>query len=128
MLSPASQGVAETIGFRGTERDEEFGYLFAGYLRAPRDAVYTFTLVSDDGSRLLIGEDLVIDNDGFHGPTARYAMIALEAGYHPISIRFFQAGGEKALGLAVQADDGGGPQPFVDWLFHEQQLASAPSP
>jgi hexosaminidase len=117
---PARDGVAETIGLLGTERDEEFGYAFTGYLRVPSDAVYAFTLFSDDGSKLLIGDEVVIDHDGLHGPTERRGMIALEAGYHPITVKFFQAGGGKALGLLMQADGDGSPAPNADWLFHRR--------
>jgi len=116
---PVGEGVVDVVRLMGTERDEQFGYVFTGYLRVPSDAVYAFTLLSDDGSKLFIGDDVVIDHDGPHGPTERYGMIALEAGYHPISVRFFQAGGGKALGLIVQVDGDGVSAPLADWLFHE---------
>ena len=35
---------------------EGFGVLYTGYIEVPIDAVYTFYLTSDDGSRLYIGE------------------------------------------------------------------------
>jgi len=34
-------------------------------------------------------------------------------------VRFFQAGGGKALGLIVQVDGDGVSAPLADWLFHE---------
>jgi len=118
-LTPAGEGVVEAVGLLGTERDELFGYVFEGYLRVPRDAVYAFTLMSDDGSKLLVGDDVVVDHDGLHGPTERHGMIALEAGYHPISVRFFQAGGGKALGVSVRPEGVGEPVQLAEWLFHQ---------
>ena len=34
----------------------------------PKDDIYTFALLSDDGSTLVIDGEQVIDNDGPHGP------------------------------------------------------------
>ena len=47
----------------------------------------------DDGSRLWIGDELVVDNDGLHGMVERTGSIALLQGKHPIRIAFFENGG-----------------------------------
>jgi len=58
-----------------------------------KDGVYKFYVASDDGSRLYIGRDLVVDNNGLHGSEEVIGRIALGAGVHPISVGFFQKSG-----------------------------------
>ena len=99
-------------------RDEYFGLIFTGYLRVPADGIYTFYLTSDDGSQLIIGDALVIDHDGRHATSERSGMIALEAGHHPITVRFFQASGGKTLSLAVSTADDEERQNLSGWLCH----------
>ncbi|GAB1510802.1 hypothetical protein JCM33774_28440 [Actinophytocola sp. KF-1] len=60
---------------------------------------YAFRLTSDDGSRLYIDDQLVIDHDGLHGETSKDGTIALAAGYHSLRVEYFEAGGEQVLRL-----------------------------
>jgi hexosaminidase len=119
-LRARRHGTAPTVALQGFERAEEFGLRLQGYLRAPADGIYEFVLTSDDGSVLRIGKDVVVDHDGHHTPTDRSGMIALEAGYHPIEVLFFQGGGGRDLRLQVRRE--GEPLQTVapEWLFHER--------
>ncbi|MFO7893762.1 MAG: family 20 glycosylhydrolase [Longimicrobiales bacterium] len=97
---------------------DPYGLRFTGYIRVPRDAVYTFRLTSDDGSALFIDHRRVVDNDGLHGPTMVEGQVALAAGLHRFELRFFQAGGGQDLELHVAADDHDpGPVPEI-WFHH----------
>jgi signal transduction histidine kinase len=60
LLQPVKVGSASNfdIGFR--TRDELVGIRFDGYFDAPRSGNYLFTLRSDDGSRLWIGNTAVL--------------------------------------------------------------------
>ena len=84
--------------------DETFGMTFQGFIQVPDDAVYTFTLTSDDGSTLELAGETVIDHDGFHGASSRTAALGLAAGWHRITVRYFQGGGGANLSLAVERD------------------------
>ena len=79
------------------KRDDGFALRFTGYLQVPADGVYTFYLVSDDGSRLWIGSDLVVDHDGLHSACEASGQIILKAGKHPIIVAHFEAGGAQCL-------------------------------
>jgi hypothetical protein len=61
---------------------------------------YTFRLTSDDGSRLSIDDQVVVDHDGLHGETSKDGTITLTAGYHSLRVEFFEAGGGQVLRLA----------------------------
>jgi hypothetical protein len=117
--APLYEGIAQSVTLEYAERDEYYGLAFSGYIRVPADTIYTFSLTSDDGSRLLIGDTTVIDNDGPHATSERSGMIALEAGYHPITVLFFQAGGGKALVLEMRAAQDEGTLDLSSRLFHE---------
>jgi alpha-L-fucosidase len=78
-------------------RDTAFALRYRGYIRVRETGVYTFTVTSDDGSRLWIGDTLLVDNDGLHGAKPAWAPVALEAGWHPIVVAMFQATGGLEL-------------------------------
>ncbi|MCL2561155.1 MAG: family 20 glycosylhydrolase [Rikenellaceae bacterium] len=65
------------------------GLVYTGYVEVPVDGIYTFSLTSDDGSMLYIGGEMVIDNDGPHGPITIDGQIALAKGLHPIKLYYF---------------------------------------
>ena len=100
-LTPVKSGLAEQIVFPYEKWPEMFGLVFTGFIKVPANGVYTFTVLSNDGSRLFIHDQLVVENDGWHGPQERIGQIALKAGYHPIRLAYFQAGGGKALKVYI---------------------------
>jgi hypothetical protein len=72
-------------------RPDSFGYVFEGFLKVPAAGDYTFTLDSDDGSRLTIDGRQVLEYDGIHGTgNRRSASVALRAGRLPIRLDYFQ--------------------------------------
>jgi hexosaminidase len=118
---PAARAVVPAVGLNGTERDEDFGVRLSGFLRVPEDAVYEFALLSDDGSVLRIGGDLVIDHDGPHAARTATGAVALAAGHHPFELLFFQGEGDRTLELQVRTGGAGAWRPIpADWLSRER--------
>lgn len=95
------KGIAESVSLPKRDLPDQFGMVFTGYVKVPEKGIYTFYTVSNDGSRLLIGEELVVDNDGPHGAREASGQIALESGYHPLRLEYFQAGGGRALEVLI---------------------------
>ena len=87
--------------FKGLESN--FALIGDGYLSIPEDDVYTFRLISDDGSQLLINGKQVVDNDGLHGAELVDGSIALKKGMHEMHLEFFQGGGGKNVILQWKA-------------------------
>lgn len=82
--------------------DFNFGLVFHGELTVPADGEYTFHLNSNDGSRLLLGEQLVVEFDGTHGATGFVqGRTLLTKGAHPLQLQYFQNTGAKDLMLVV---------------------------
>jgi hexosaminidase len=101
-LAAAETLEIEKFEFPAVPLPEEFGLIFTGYLQVPETGLYTFTVASNDDSRLFIGENLVVDNDGPHGVLERTGQVALAAGWHPVKLAYFQAGGSKELFVTYQ--------------------------
>ncbi len=49
-----------------------------------------FALASDDGSRLLIDGEVLIDNDGLHSAVKKEATVELTAGKHRLRLEYFE--------------------------------------
>jgi hypothetical protein len=112
VLTPVSLGPVpnldfpETGGpFAGSGLSDELGAVFSGYVTVPEPGFYTFYLTSDDGSRLFIGEQLVVDNDGTHAMLEKSGVAAIEAGAHAIRVEFFERTGGAGL---IASIEGGG--------------------
>lgn len=83
--------VKEGRGFGDLPWKEYFAAIWTGVLRAPKDADYTFTLKSHDGSKLYLNGKLVIDHDGTHPlKESESKTVALKAGDHDLRIEYFQ--------------------------------------
>jgi hypothetical protein len=85
--------------------DEAFSATWLGFLLVESAGSYTFTLASDDGSWLRVGGRVVVDNGGDHTVRGASAGVYLEPGLHPIEMKYFDAGGERALALQWAFED-----------------------
>ncbi|MFW6163798.1 MAG: trypsin-like peptidase domain-containing protein [Planctomycetota bacterium] len=98
-LEPAATGTMATVGLGDWAGKDGFALDLRGYLKVPHDGVYVFHLTSDDGSRLWIGDRVVVDNDGLHPAQSRRGFIPLRAGHHRLRVACFELAGDEALGL-----------------------------
>jgi len=111
-LTPVASGRVYDIGLEGVaQRRENFGIHFSGFIRIEKEGEYTFYTTSDDGSKLMIDDKEVVDNDGLHGTIEASGKIMLSAGDHKIDVLFFQRGGGKDLDVLFE-----GPQVFKQHL------------
>ena len=93
--------VDPTVDFdwSGTPPDPSIGLsdytvVWSGQVEAQFSEPYTFTTVTDDGVRLWVGNQLLIDKWVFQGPTEYYGSILLTAGHrYNIEMAYFQGGG-----------------------------------
>jgi len=75
----------------------QYGVQFAGQVKVDVAGDYTFYVRSNDGSRLTVADQLVVDNDGRHGAIEKQGSVSLQPGVHPIVLEYFQNGGSEAL-------------------------------
>jgi hypothetical protein len=102
-LRTVKTGVLPNLNLSPRQESERYGFEYTGFIRAPETGVYSFFTNSDDGSRLYIGDSLVVDNDGLHGLQERRGLIALAAGLHPIRVTFFEKTGGDDLMVSYQS-------------------------
>jgi alpha-L-fucosidase len=95
-LAPSREFTSSTI-MLGPGVGEYVGRSFAGFIEVAKDGVYVFDLTSDDGSQLLIGDEVVVDNDGLHGSVTKSGRIALGKGKHRIVVNWFNKSGDLSL-------------------------------
>jgi hypothetical protein len=78
-------------GFPGvTKRNEWFAIDYSGKFWIADPGLYSFSLLSDDGSKLYIDDQLVIDNDGVHAPLEKIGVADLAGGLHRMRVSYFQ--------------------------------------
>ena len=72
---------------------------FDGFLQVPEDDVYTLALQSDDGARLWLDGELLVDNDGLHSGREVRGQAALAKGPHKLRVAWFNGAGSGELQL-----------------------------
>jgi len=99
-LTPAKTGTVTSPVLTPALRDDGYAFQYTGYVTVPTDGQYTFYTTSDDGSKLYIGSQLVVDNDGLHGDVEQAGTIGLQAGTHAVTITFFENDGGQTLNVS----------------------------
>lgn len=107
----------ESIDVREFAGKDDYALHFEGFLRIPADGEYTFYLGSDDGSRMWLGEQLVVDHDGLHGFTEKRLRLKLPKGDYPFRIVMFEQSGAESVRLSYES--AGGVKQMVPpaWLW-----------
>lgn len=107
--------------------DEYYAMRLSGFIEVPRDGWYVFHLGSDDAGRLLLGDEVLIDNDGMHGTIYKSAGAALKQGRHPITILYVQGTTGRTLQLLYEGP-GIRRSPVPDAAFSYDPKAKPPAP
>ncbi len=101
-LKPNASGVSVGFDLGIAKRPNDYAIQYDGVLKIDRDGDYSFSLTSDDGSRLLIDGKLVVNNDGIHPPQTARGKTRLTKGVHKVSVDFMQGGGGAELSVAIE--------------------------
>ena len=100
-LKPVNTGVAAAPGIELKKREDDYGFVFEGFVKVEADGIYSFFLETDDGSKLILDGVAVVENDGVHGMAEKKGEIALVKGFHQIRVEYFQGAGGSGLALRV---------------------------
>ncbi len=93
-------------------RDNHFGVALEGYVDIAQTGLQTFFINSDDGSKLYINDELIIDHDGDHSAIKKTGQTILAAGKHKIRIEYFENRGGQFLQAGL-FDEKMGVVPFT---------------
>jgi hypothetical protein len=98
-LTPILTGTTPTFDISYGIGRNDFAFRFRGFIQIDTAGTYTFYTTSDDGSRLYIDGNLVVDNDGLHSAVEASGTRTLSAGFHAIEVGFFELGGLESLAV-----------------------------
>ncbi len=90
---PKKTGITPNFSIEERDNDGLFGFSYSGYIKIPKDGVYTFFLSTNDGGVLYLGGKIFIDKDGPGTATPASRIVALKAGIYEIGEKYFQMGG-----------------------------------
>ncbi len=113
-LKPTLQLETYGLDILASQRSQNFAARFDTFIVLPKDAEYTFQLTSDDGSRLFVDGQEIIDHDGVHAANSKSAKVRLTGGSHALRVEYFEAAGEEVLQLDVRG--GGLPLTSIESL------------
>lgn len=98
---PVKEGTFRNFSIKEAAADDHFGYQFRSLINIPEKGVYKFHIYSDDGARLFIDGQEVIDNDGSHSAGEATGKVALEKGFHEIRVIYFEDYMGQALEIGI---------------------------
>jgi serine/threonine protein kinase len=102
-LKPVQRGTTTAFDLGLARRPDHYAFRFAGFFKLDTDCDCTFRLTSDDGSRLVIDGNLVVDNDGVHPLRTRQGKVKLTRGIHKVVVTYLQTIGDAGLVVRVEA-------------------------
>lgn len=112
-LEPVINWTYETGGSPapGTVPATDFSTRWEGWYYVDRPGAWTFTYTSDDGGRVWLDNDLLIDLWYDHGPLTRAVTRELGVGYHLLRVEYYQTTGGMTSQLTLTP-----PGVFPDWM------------
>ena len=149
-LTPAVTGTMQNVAITPRTQDDNFAFLWSGYIVIPVTGTYYFRTNSDDGSRLWLGAlgssvnpysfsattatTLVVNNDGLHGAQdGTSAALTLQAGVYPIAMAYYEQGGGQSMAVSWRTPSSGTTfvgipnSQFSDPVVNNGSAPSAPS-
>jgi hypothetical protein len=112
-LNVQDQDVTGAVGIPGVSHTVMwFGLDYYGEFWITKPGEYKFDLESDDGSRLEIDGQRIIDNDELHQAQSKTGKVTLAAGRHTIHVPYFQGSPPNAALILTIKPPGGQTRPF----------------
>ncbi len=106
-LTPKATGFVNNFSLSPKLEVNYFGFKFESFIEIAKDGDYTFYLLSNDGSKLIIDSNVVINNDGVHSQKLKTGTVHLKAGLHPIKVVYFDKLSGEVLDLQYSSSDFG---------------------
>jgi len=109
---------------------EWFSARWKGHLYAPVTGMYTFRMTMDDGMRVWVGGQRILNSWQNQAVSSHTAQIALTAGrYYPIRVDYYQAGQDSRAALDWQLPTRTEPEPIpVAYLYASLPTTAVPVP
>lgn len=102
LAKKVKEGNMKNFSIKEAPIKDHFGYDFRTLIKIPKNGVYRFYTISDDGSKLFIDGHQVVDNDGGHSSRRKEGKVALDAGFHELQVLYYEdyMGQELEIGFS----------------------------
>jgi len=111
-------GTIPVFSLTKKNRPEKFAFEFSGFIKIEKEGFHTFFIESDDGSKLFIDDEEIIDNDGDHGNVEKNGRALLKKGLHKIRVVYFDSGGGNLLRVSMQPEGDAKIEIPASLLYH----------
>ena len=91
---------------QGISPNSHFSVIWHGYLYSPQSGFYELIVESDDGSRLWIDRNLVINDWTEHAVQEVKGKVFLEKGWHAIDLHYYNSFGQASIKLSWNKGEG----------------------
>lgn len=131
-LTPLETGTTAAFDLGPRNRNQHYAFRYRGYVAVPADGSYAFYTHSTGGSRLYIGNALVVDNEGSPAGRESGGTIGLQAGKHAITVTYFERESNEVLSVSYAGPGTGKGELPAGMLYREgppsPPLSSNPPP
>lgn len=126
MLKPVTEGQTSGFDLSIANSGGNYAIRFTSHLKIAKEGQYRFWLGSDDGSKLIIDDTVIVNCDGVHPHEVKEGKTVLAAGFHAVVVEYFQGGGEATL--EVDLSGPGLPRQSMSGLMVLDPNAAAKTP
>ncbi len=103
VMEPVAKGVAGNVTLEPLQQKELCGLIYEGLLQINQEGLYTIYLNSDDGSRFIVDNNVIVDNNGMRDKAIeKSGSTQLTKGFYPIQILYFQHKGSCKLEVSYE--------------------------
>lgn len=105
-LKPSVKGIVESLDLNlvNTSEKRSYSIVYSGYLEFPEAGLVRIGIGSDDGSKLHLNHQLIIDNDLAHGFQMLTRWVRVPRGLVPFRVEYIEVGGDRGLVLSAAYD------------------------
>jgi hexosaminidase len=100
-LKSLRTGTMATIAIDPSFRAEGFAVRYTGMFEVRATGVARIVAKADDGVRVFVDDELVVEDDGVHAARDVAGEIALAGGVHRMRVEYFQGTGGKELAVKI---------------------------
>lgn len=80
------------IDINAAEKKEHYAIVFSGTLTTKAEGEHLIEMASDDGARITINGNIILEHDGLHGASHRKRKVKLPVGRHTIQVEYLAYG------------------------------------
>lgn len=104
-LQAVTSGKTDSFNLKLAKANDRFAFKFTGKLQVPKSGDYIFYTMSDDGSKLYLDGNLLVDNDFNHGFDRKSGLVTLNEGEHDFRLEYYNNTWGKGLAVLYEGPD-----------------------